>query len=77
MAKSKFEILMNAEGYSDSIEFIEQECMGFGMRVGVPAICTNEGCDYSTDMEPDQDRGWCDECETNSVVSALILAGII
>jgi hypothetical protein len=42
-----------------------------------PAICSNEGCDYSTEMEPDQDRGWCEECGTNTVVSCLILAGII
>lgn len=42
-----------------------------------PAICSNDGCDYSTDMEPDQDRGWCEECGTNTVVSCLILAGII
>jgi hypothetical protein len=37
----------------------------------------NEGCDYTTDMEPDQDRGWCDECGTNSMTSAMVLAGVI
>ena len=42
-----------------------------------PAICLNDGCEYTTEMEPDQDRGWCEACGTNSVASALILAGII
>jgi hypothetical protein len=42
-----------------------------------PAICTMEGCDYSTEMEPDQDAGYCEECGGNTVTSALVLAGLI
>jgi len=42
-----------------------------------PAICMNDGCDYTAEMEPDQDRGWCEACGTNTVASALILAGLI
>jgi hypothetical protein len=42
-----------------------------------PAICVNESCDYTSEMEPDQDAGWCEVCSTNSVQSALILAGLI
>jgi hypothetical protein len=42
-----------------------------------PAICVNPGCNYTCDMEPDQDRGWCENCETNSVKSALVLMGVI
>jgi len=34
----------------------------------------NEGCDYTAEMEPDQDAGYCEECRTNSMQSALILA---
>jgi len=41
----------------------------------VPAICYR--CGYTTEMEPDQARGWCEECEKNSVVSVLILGGLI
>jgi hypothetical protein len=37
----------------------------------------NAGCDYTAEMEPDQDRGWCEVCNTNSMKSALVLAGII
>ena len=43
----------------------------------VPGICTNAGCDYTTEYEPDQDAGWCEECDTGTVASALILAGVI
>lgn len=39
-----------------------------------PAICTN--CHWVTNMEPDQDRGYCEECGENKVVSCCVLAGI-
>ena len=42
-----------------------------------PAICMAEGCDYTTLMEPDQTEGYCEACGGNTVVSALVLAGII
>lgn len=43
----------------------------------VPGICMNPGCTYSAEVEPDQQKGWCEECETTSVTSALVLSGII
>ena len=42
-----------------------------------PAICKTEGCDYTTEMEPDQDAGYCEACGGNTVTSALVLAGLI
>ena len=42
-----------------------------------PAICMTEGCDYTTEMEHDQQEGYCEACGGNTVVSALVLAGII
>ncbi len=42
-----------------------------------PAICMTEGCDYTTEMEPDQDQGYCEACGGNTMVSALVLAGLI
>jgi hypothetical protein len=42
-----------------------------------PAICMTEGCDYATEMEPDQDQGYCEVCGGNTVTSALVLAGFI
>jgi hypothetical protein len=39
-----------------------------------PAICMTEGCEYTTEMEPDQDQGFCEVCGGNTVTSALVLA---
>jgi hypothetical protein len=42
-----------------------------------PAICMTEGCDNTTEMESDQDAGYCEACGGNTMVSALVLAGLI
>jgi histidinol-phosphate/aromatic aminotransferase/cobyric acid decarboxylase-like protein len=45
-----------------------------------PAICCNPDnpdCNYTTEMEPDQAQGWCEVCERGTVVSALVLGGLI
>ena len=42
-----------------------------------PAICKSEGCGHVTTMEPDQDGGYCEKCGNNTVVSCLVLAGVI
>lgn len=45
-----------------------------------PGICCNPddpSCDYSTEVEPDQDKGWCEACDAGTVKSALVLAGLI
>jgi len=45
-----------------------------------PAICCNPDrpkCDYTAEMEPDQDRGWCEMCGRGTLVSGLVLGGII
>jgi len=41
------------------------------------SICKNPNCNYTTMMEPDQDAGWCEECEDSTVVSCLVLAGML
>jgi len=40
-------------------------------------ICTNSNCDWTCYVEPDQDKGWCELCNTNTVKSCLVLAGVI
>ena len=42
-----------------------------------PAICMTEGCDHTAEMETDQTEGYCEACGGNTVVSALVLAGLI
>lgn len=40
-----------------------------------PGICIV--CGLTAEVEPDQDRGWCESCGRGTVKSALILAGLI
>jgi hypothetical protein len=42
-----------------------------------PAICMTEGCDHTTEMEPDQDEGYCEACGGSTMVSALVLVGLV
>ena len=42
-----------------------------------PGICMSLGCDYITEVEPDQDEGWCAVCDTTTVMSASRLAGVL
>ena len=44
-----------------------------------PGICMNEDCDYTIEVEPDCSTGWCEECETQTVKSAveLLLEGYL
>lgn len=71
--KAKLKRLAEIEGCDSTAELVARS----SFDSVVPAICTNPDCDYATGMEPDQDRGWCEVCETNSVASGLILAGFI
>ena len=73
MRRAKLEQLVEFEGYEGLDELL---AASIADSVS-PAICLNDGCDYTAEMEPDQDRGWCEVCGTNTVASALVLAGII
>ena len=69
----KLDQLVESEGY-DSLDDLIAATISDSVS---PAICLNEGCDYTAEMEPDQREGWCEACGTNTVASALILAGFI
>jgi hypothetical protein len=71
LSQPKLKKLVELEGYDDEVDLIAD---AVGDRVS-PAICINARCDYTAEMEPD--RGWCEECQANTMKSALILAGII
>jgi hypothetical protein len=70
---AKLNKLLEIEGYDD-VAALAEVILSDSVS---PAICINADCDYTCEMEPDQDRGWCDECRTNSMKSALVLAGLI
>ena len=69
----KLKQLMNEYGYEDFLDYMEQD----GHDSVVPGICKTRDCDYTTDVEPDQGGGWCEECNKGTVVSAQILGGIM
>jgi hypothetical protein len=76
LSHPKLKKLAALEGYDDVSVFLVEACDDSVC----PAICCNPenpDCHYSEQLEPDQDRGWCDECQANTMKSALILAGII
>jgi hypothetical protein len=71
--QAKLRTLVEAEGHSSLDELLQATIIDSVS----PAICVTVGCDYTCEMEPDQDRGWCEACGTNTVQSALILAELI
>jgi hypothetical protein len=76
MQRKKLAQLIEIEGFED-----EQDLFASAMSDSVcPAICCNPDdpeCDYTAEMEPDQDRGWCELCGCGTLVSGLVLGGII
>ena len=50
----------------------------YAMESVVPAICANLDCEeYSTELEPDCNAGFCNCCGESSMVSCMVLAGVI
>jgi hypothetical protein len=70
---TKLQLLMEIEGWDDSLAFLEH-CSSDSV---VPGICCKRDCEFTTEVEPDCRNGYCDECDSQSVKSALVLAGII
>lgn len=68
----KLEILAGQYGIE-----VEELLEGYALDSVAPGICMNTGCDFSAEYEPDQREGWCEECETRSVTSCLVLLGVI
>ena len=76
MRRDKLAKLIESEGFDDQDALLATVISD----TISPAICCNPEipeCDYTAEMEPHQDRGWCEECNANTVVSALVLAGMI
>lgn len=70
---SKLQDLIEIEGFDTLDDFLVE----YALDSTVPGICMNPDCDYTTHYEPDQDSGWCELCDTNTVKSGLLLAGIL
>lgn len=61
-------------GFDEPEEMVDSYMSDGGI---MPGICTNDGCGYSTEYEPDQEAGHCEACDTLTVVSAAIMLGVI
>lgn len=69
----KLNRLAELEGFETIIDML----MEFKWESVIPAICMNDGCDFTAYYEPDCDEGHCELCGTKTVSSAFILAGVI
>lgn len=64
------EALIDGEGFT-----LEEWLEKYALESIVPGICTECGAISAT--EPDQQKGWCEECDKGKVKSGLILLGFI
>lgn len=71
--KMKNEQLAQDWGYLTVVEMLEANLH----ETMVPGICMEDGCDYSTDVEKDQAKGWCEICGKNNVQSCFEIEGLI
>ena len=74
--RAKLRRLAEAEGFASVDQLIEAAATDSVC----PAICCNPlrpECDHTAEMEPDQDAGWCEEYQANTLVSVLVLSGLI
>lgn len=71
--QDKLDKLAEIEGFDNDIALLE----AFAVDSVCPGICMNDDCDYTTEVEPDCSAGFCENCNDNSVKSAMILAGVI
>lgn len=63
--------LADSEGYNDVLDLLEAATFDSV----VPGICVK--CELTEEVEPDCRRGYCASCDGQSVISCLILAGVI
>ena len=70
--ENKIKRLEQLTGKTDQ-QLAEHACYGSEAY----GICKNDGCCYYDQYEPDQDKGWCPECKENTVVSILVMMGLI
>ncbi len=71
--RAKLERLAEIEGFEDVEALLEAAAFDSVS----PGICVDAGCEYTCEVEPDQDAGYCEGCGRQTVRSALVLAGLI
>ena len=71
--RKKIKELVEQFGYENEEEML----IDSGFDSIVPGICMDENCDYTTDVEPDCEEGWCEICDTGTVKSCLVISNLI
>ena len=77
LSKSECEAKLQRLAELEGFETVDQMFDAAVTDSVCPGICINPGCDYTTEVEPDQRHGYCEACGTQTVKSCLILAGIM
>ncbi len=72
--QDKLEQLLELEGYEDDLDSFIQDSLPDILCKG---ICMYPSCEYTTDVEPEQDDGWCEECGEPTVKSGMMLAEVL
>ncbi len=81
--KESLELLADEFGYKSGLHLIDHYAMElvqprYQMLSLIPAICVSLDCvEYSEELEPDCDGGFCNYCGEQSMVSCMVLAGVI
>jgi len=69
----KLNTLVRLSGFDCEVDFLSACCSD----TVVTGICMNAHCDYTDDVEPDCNDGYCEDCETSSVQSPLFFCALI
>jgi hypothetical protein len=72
--ETKLAKLLEIEGYPDNPFGFAEAWVTDSV---CPAICMDDACDHTTELEPDQDRGYCEACHANTMKSGLLLMGLV
>lgn len=68
---SKLDLLAREWGKS-VMEFID----AYALETLSPGICMNPDCDYTTEVGLDERAGYCPFCQTPTIQSGIVLAGL-
>jgi len=72
--KESLALLAEQYGYQSGLDLV----VHYAMESVVPAICTSSDCEeYSAELEPDCDGGFCNYCGESTMVSCMVLAKVI
>jgi hypothetical protein len=69
---SKLDTLVRESGMS-VMEFID----AYALESTSPGICMNPDCDYRAEVGLDERAGYCPSCQTATIRSGIVLAGLI